>query len=84
MKYVRFLSKDDIVTTGILDSEGKIKIIQGDLLSEHSCAGKECSVKDIKEYMAPVDIPAIIALGFRYYEIPDESSIVEYTDTHFV
>ena len=67
-QYVRFLSKDEIVTTGILDSNGKIKVIQGDILGEHRPTDEQCTVEDIKEYMAPVDIPAIIALGGNYAE----------------
>ena len=66
MKYVRFLSKSGVIITGILDSGGEIEIIRGDVLDERICIDEKCTVKDIKEYMVPIDIPAIIALGGNY------------------
>ena len=66
MKYIKFLSKNDVVTTGILDSNSEIKVIQGDILGEHKRTDEKCTVDDIKEYLVPVDIPTIIALGGNY------------------
>lgn len=66
MKHVRFLSKNDVVTSGILEANGAISIIDGDVLGEYALTGEKCTVDDIKEYLAPVDIPAIIALGGNY------------------
>lgn len=66
MKYIRFLSHDGFVNCGILNSEGLIEIVEGDILGEHRRTGKKYMTQDVKEYMVPVDIPAIIALGGNY------------------
>ena len=66
MKLVRFLSKNDVVTCGILQADGSIDIVVGDVFGVHTRSGEKCSVDDIKQYMTPVDIPAIVALGGNY------------------
>ena len=66
MKHVRFLSKNNIVTNGIAKEDGVIEVIEGDILDNYVSTGEERTVDDIAEYMVPVDIPAIIALGDNY------------------
>ena len=66
MRYIRFLSKNGSIISGIVNADGRIEVIQGDVFGEHVCTGEKCTVEDIKEYMLPVDIPAIIALGGNY------------------
>ena len=66
MKYVRFLSKNGDVTSGIVNANGEIEVVQGNIFTEYVRTGKKCNADDIKEYMLPVDIPAIVALGGNY------------------
>ena len=66
MKYVRFLSKDEVVTQGMVKADGATEVIKGDIFGEHAPTGVECGLEAIKEYLVPVDIPSIIALGGNY------------------
>lgn len=75
MKYVRFLSKNDAVITGILKSDGEIEVVRGDIFNECQATGEKCRIEDIKEYMVPVDIPAIIALGGNYADHAKECKV---------
>ncbi len=66
MKYIRFISKDHTIHTGVLESDQTIHLLEGNLLGDHRRTGKTCGQEDIREYLTPVDIPAIIALGGNY------------------
>ncbi|NIA17297.1 MAG: hypothetical protein GWO86_03005 [Planctomycetes bacterium] len=73
MKYVKFISKNDRQHTGILGSGGSIDLIDGNILCDYKLTGEKCSVEDIEEYLVPVDIPNIIALGLNYVDHANES-----------
>lgn len=75
MKYMRFVSKDNKLSAGILDRDGMIQLIRGDILGKYETTGARCSLKDIKEYLVPVDIPNIIALGLNYVDHANESQM---------
>jgi 2-keto-4-pentenoate hydratase/2-oxohepta-3-ene-1,7-dioic acid hydratase in catechol pathway len=66
MKYIRFISKDNFVRTGILDRDQTVHLLEGSLLGDHRQTRETCRPEDIKQYLTPVDIPAIIALGGNY------------------
>ena len=40
MKLVRFLSKNDVVTCGILQADGSIDIVVGDVFGVHTRSGE--------------------------------------------
>ena len=68
MKFLKFISTNNEILTGICNGEKSIDIIDGNPLSEYRITGKKCRFDDIKEYLPPVEIPAIIALGGNYAE----------------
>ena len=68
MKFVRFTRKYDKPEAGILQNDGSIEIIQGDLLGEHEKTGEACHTEEIKQYLPPVAPPNIFALGLNYRE----------------
>lgn len=75
MKYVKFISKNNKQHAGILGPGGTIDLIEGDILYDYKLTGEKCGVEDIKEYMVPVDIPNIIALGLNYVDHANESQM---------
>lgn len=68
MKYVRFISKENKTCQGIVEANGSIQLIQGDILGEHKPTGQTCPAENIKQYLPPIDPPNIIALGLNYSE----------------
>lgn len=75
MKYLRFISKEDNPCTGILQEDGSIEMLDGDILGPHQPTGRRCSTADIKQYLPPVDPPNIIALGLNYRDHAHESNM---------
>ena len=68
MKYLRFICKHDIISQGIIEPNGVIKTIRGDVLSDYEFTDETYRQEDIKQYLPPVDAPNIIALGLNYRE----------------
>jgi len=68
MKIVRFTRKHNKPEAGILQSDGSIQIIAGDLLGAYEKTGVTCHTEEIKRYLPPVVPPNIFALGLNYRE----------------
>ena len=68
MKYIRFIDKAGLTCIGSLTPDGRIDLLDGDILDSCKPTGRTCSVADIKQYLPPVDPPNIIALGLNYAE----------------
>ncbi len=68
MKFIRFISKYDKSETGILQSDGSIQIIRGDLFGDYDTTNETCRIEEIKQYLSPVEPPNIFALGLNYRE----------------
>jgi len=68
MKFIRFISKDDNSEIGVLQNDGSIEIIHGDLRGEYEKTGETCHTEEIKQYLPPVAPPNIFALGLNYRE----------------
>jgi 2-keto-4-pentenoate hydratase/2-oxohepta-3-ene-1,7-dioic acid hydratase in catechol pathway len=68
MKFIRFASKLDRHIQGILDSDGTIQIIRGDLFGDFEATGEKCHLDEVKQYLPPVAPPNIFALGLNYRE----------------
>jgi len=75
MKYIAFVSKDNKQRTGILNSDGTIELVEGNIIGESKLTGARCDVDDIKQYLVPVGIPNIIALGLNYADHANESQM---------
>ena len=68
MKYIRFICGDGVERQGILQADGGIQVVDGNLLGEHQPTGQQLSLDDVRQYLVPVDVPNIIALGLNYKE----------------
>jgi 2-keto-4-pentenoate hydratase/2-oxohepta-3-ene-1,7-dioic acid hydratase in catechol pathway len=66
MKFIRFISKYDKSELGVLQNDGSIEIIRGDLLGEYEKTGETCHTEEIQQYLPPVAPPNIFALGLNY------------------
>ena len=66
MRYIKFISKENQQHTGILNSDSSIQTIEGDIFNEYELTNKKFSIDDVKEYLFPVEVPNIIALGLNY------------------
>jgi 2-keto-4-pentenoate hydratase/2-oxohepta-3-ene-1,7-dioic acid hydratase in catechol pathway len=73
MKYIKFIAKDDRQCAGVFNSDGTIQLIKGDILGEHGLTDAKCDVDDVKEYLVPVEVPNIMALGLNYTDHANES-----------
>ena len=74
MKIIRYVSKNKQKQTGILQANGNIKLVHGDIFSEYTVTNEESSLEDIERYLIPADIISIIALGGNYAEHVKESN----------
>jgi len=68
VKYLRFVDNKDSVRSGVLRSDDRIEIIEGEILGGHEITDETCAVSDIKRYLPPVMPPNIIAIGRNYLE----------------
>ena len=68
MKFIRFISKYDKPEIGVLQNDGSIETIHGDLLGEYEKTGETCPPEEITRYLPPVAPPNIFALGLNYRE----------------
>lgn len=74
MKFVRFIRRHNEPEVGILQSEGIIQIIQGELFGDYEQSGETCHTEEIKHYLPPVVPPNIFALGLNYREHAQETN----------
>ena len=74
MKFVRFIRRDNQREIGILQSDGTIQIIQGELFGVYEQSGETCHMEEIKQYLPPVAPPNIFALGLNYREHAQETN----------
>jgi 2-keto-4-pentenoate hydratase/2-oxohepta-3-ene-1,7-dioic acid hydratase in catechol pathway len=74
MKIVRFLSVEGQENFGVIEGEGShwARLINGDILGDFT-AGNQ--VVEIKQLLAPVQPPNILALGLNYKKHADETGI---------
>jgi len=74
MKFIRFISKLDRHIQGILDSDGTIRIIRGDLFRDFEATEETCHLDEVKQYLPPVASPNIFSLGLNYREHARETN----------
>ncbi|MCP4709290.1 MAG: fumarylacetoacetate hydrolase family protein [Planctomycetes bacterium] len=65
---MKFIDKESKIRSGVLESDGTIKLIEGPILGEHEIAGESLTIDDIQQYLPPVVPPNIIAIGRNYSE----------------
>lgn len=68
MKYVRFIRTDNQPQTGILQNDGSVQIIRGDMLGSFDTTSETRHSKEITQFLPPVTPPNIFALGLNYRE----------------
>ena len=74
MKFVRFIRRNDQPEAGILQSDGSIRIIRGDLFGAYDTTNETCRIEEIKQYLPPVAPLNIFALGLNYREHAQETN----------
>jgi len=79
MKYLRFVNHDDVTCCGIVNPDGSIDLLKGEILGRHQRTGQTCSFDDIKQYLIPIDVPNVVALGLNYRAHVAESTWQEPT-----
>ncbi len=68
MKYLRFISNDNVTCQGFLEGDA-IRLVQGDILGEYVVTEQKCGLDDIREYLPPVErVPNVLAIGKNYSE----------------
>jgi 2-keto-4-pentenoate hydratase/2-oxohepta-3-ene-1,7-dioic acid hydratase in catechol pathway len=60
------VDKSGATQAGVMKEDGAVRLIEGNPLGEWRFTGETQASGDIREYLVPADIPAIIALGGNY------------------
>jgi len=68
MKYLRFIDKDNCICSGILKTDGTIELLKGGFFETGEPTGQRYSQEEIQQYLPPVEVPNIIAIGLNYKE----------------
>jgi len=75
MKFIRFTTgRHPRGAYGLLEDDGKIRVLKGGLLDAPEPTGETLDQKDIERYLAPCEPPNILALGRNYREHAAETS----------
>ncbi|MBN1437206.1 MAG: fumarylacetoacetate hydrolase family protein [Sedimentisphaerales bacterium] len=75
MKYLRFKDNNGQTRQGELKSDGSIALLKGEIMGQHEFTGEICRADDIAEYLPPVPIINLVALGANYTEHIEESKV---------
>jgi len=75
MKFIRYIARDGGQRTGTVEPDGTIRLIDGSILDSYEFTGQSESVDVVEQYLVPVDIPNIIALGLNYIDHANESKM---------
>lgn len=66
MKIVRVRTHEGQVCHGILEEDGSVTPIDGDILGVWSAGSERLPVESIERILAPIDPPNIVAIGLNY------------------
>jgi 2-keto-4-pentenoate hydratase/2-oxohepta-3-ene-1,7-dioic acid hydratase in catechol pathway len=75
MKFIKFRSQNNTIHTGILEEDGTIRIVTGNIVGSCKSTGKTSHLSEIKDYLVPIDVPNIIALGLNFMDHATESQM---------
>jgi len=75
VKFVRYIAKDGSRRAGIVGPDQAIRLIEGDVFGSYEVTEQTRSIEDIQQYLVPVDIPNIVALGLNYVDHASESKM---------
>jgi len=79
MKIVRALLASGEVLHGVMQEDGGITVIEGDILDEWSLGSKQVSQDQIDKLLVPIDPPNVYAIGLNYRAHADEGGF-DYPD----
>lgn len=70
MKYVRFATQDQKTLYGVIQNE-TIKLVNGNIFSEHEITAKQYSLEKVK-LLAPVEPSKVLCIGLNYVDHAQE------------
>lgn len=69
------MNHNGIPQKGVFESDGSIRILEGEILGKNHLTDEILPIDQIKEYLVPIEVPNIIAIGLNYRDHAQEAKV---------